>query len=183
MKTAFHFGEPVKRPPALHDHLRDDLALDQAHRQGAEVTAVSGPGEIVSNDVAVTFRDLDRLLITYSLPRPPQYGRSTYLYHIPIPYTRRVQQDVIPRHTHDALYALLAGLDGDGVHDAIADADAAAAAVGSVCYEPLVPRLEGGEHGGPPPVPRAVPVCHEHVAESHCLDCVEEYPEGVTYEG
>lgn len=162
MKTAFHFGEPVKRPPALHDHLRDDLALDQAHRQGAEVTAVSGPGEIVSNDVAVTFRDL---------------------YHIPIPYTRRVQQDVIPRHTHDALYALLAGLDGDGVHDAIADADAAAAAVGSVCYEPLVPRLEGGEHGGPPPVPRAVPVCHEHVAESHCLDCVEEYPEGVTYEG
>lgn len=66
---------------------------------------------------------------------------------------RGVEQDVVAGHAHDALDALLAGLDGDGVGDAVADADAAAAAVALVDDKPLAVNEEGGHHGRAPAGP------------------------------
>lgn len=81
-----------------------------------------------------------------------------YLYHTGAAGAGRVQEDVVAGKTKNALDALLAGLDGDGVDDAVADLDAATPSAGAARHKPLVHGEEGGQHRGPPAVPPAVPV-------------------------
>lgn len=92
---------------------------------------------------------------------------------------RRVQQDVVAGHAHDALETLLAGLDGDRVDDAVADLHAPAPAVPLVRHEPLVGRQEGRHHRRTPPEPDAHPVRPHHVRERKGLRRREEHAEGM----
>lgn len=158
MKTTFYLGEPVRRPPAVHGHLGDHFTLDETHGQGAKVAAVPGPRKIVTDYIAVALG---------------------YLYHTTAPDAGGVEEDVVAGEADDALDPLLAGLDGDGVDDAVADADAAAAAAGPVGDEPLVARQEGREHRRAPAVPAAVAVGGGDVAQGQGLAGVEEDAEGV----
>ena len=84
---------------------------------------------------------------------------------------RRPREDIVARHADDALDADVVALDGDAVHDEVADADAAAEATAHVGAEPLAKDGEAGEHGGALGGEGAEEVGHDEVrADEHFED-------------
>lgn len=72
--------------------------------------------------------------------------------------------------------------DGNGVENAVADGDAAAATRPPVHGEPLPVDQEGRQHRRAPARRRAVPVREGHVQQGRALGRPEEHAEGVAEE-